>query len=395
MNTHHLSNPPATEFAARRRGMVLVLATAALIMILGFAAFSIDIGYIALTRTQLQGGADAAAMAAVQELPPGLTFGAWLTPGEVAVNARTVAVDIAGRHKAGDRLSAYCDGERDVRFGQVTWDPVAGTWQKVWGVSPYNAVEVTLRRDQAAGGGDGPLPLFFSPVIGHRDAKLSVKAVAAILPANGFYIPPGGGNAGILPFTLDEETWDNLINFNIGEGDLFHYNPETGAVTSGSDGIQEINLYPAGNKDLPPGNRGTVDIGAENNSTSDLERQIVYGLNEFDLNALGFPLNFDNGPLTMQGDTGLSLGFKDALESVKGQSKALPIFRGMPVGNGNNAEYTIVKFVGVRIVEVKLNGNPKRVMIQPAPHVDPAATKDTTGTSVEDATMFTTATLIQ
>ena len=38
-------------------------------------------------------------------------------------------------------------------------------------------------------------------------------------------------------------------------------------------------------------------------------------------------------------------------------------------GPGNNAQYTIVKWVGVRLMEVKLNGNKnsKRVLVQEAP----------------------------
>jgi hypothetical protein len=58
---------------------------------------------------------------------------------------------------------------------------------------------------------------------------------------------------------------------------------------------------------------------------------------------------------------------KDELDSIKGQPRIIPIFRSV-VGPGNNATYTIVAFVGVRIMEVKLTGkmNQKRVVIQPA-----------------------------
>jgi hypothetical protein len=38
--------------------------------------------------------------------------------------------------------------------------------------------------------------------------------------------------------------------------------------------------------------------------------------------------------------------------------------------NGNNATYTIVRFVGIRIMNVKLSGGNKRVIIQPAPYSD-------------------------
>ena len=58
---------------------------------------------------------------------------------------------------------------------------------------------------------------------------------------------------------------------------------------------------------------------------------------------------------------------KEELESIKGKPRIIPIFRSVS-GNGNNAEYTIVKFVGVRVMYVKLTGSmsSKRVIIQPA-----------------------------
>jgi hypothetical protein len=43
------------------------------------------------------------------------------------------------------------------------------------------------------------------------------------------------------------------------------------------------------------------------------------------------------------------------------------------VGNGNNADYTIVGFVGIRIMKVKLTGHPKYVTIQPAVTIDGSA----------------------
>ena len=63
--------------------------------------------------------------------------------------------------------------------------------------------------------------------------------------------------------------------------------------------------------------------------------------------------------------------FKDELLSIKGEPRAIPIFSQVS-GPGNNATYTIVKFVGIRIMNVKLTGDPagKNVMIQPAPMVD-------------------------
>jgi hypothetical protein len=117
-----------------------------------------------------------------------------------------------------------------------------------------------------------------------------------------------------------------------------------------------------------PGNRGTVDIGSSNNSTADIARQIVSGISAADLAYLGGSLRFDEtGVLHLNGDTGISAGVKDELASIVGLPRLIPIFRSV-VGPGNNADYTIVKFVGIRILAVKLTGSmsSKHVTIQPA-----------------------------
>lgn len=361
--------PSARAGRTLRRGTVIVLASSSMVVVFGFAAFSIDVGYITLTKTQLQNATDAAAIGACQELVGGLGHNPPKTSDEAAADARQAAVEVAAANRAGDQQSVYCDGARDVRLGQYVWN--GNGYDKNWGVAPYNLVEVTLRRDQAVGAADGPLPLFFAPVIGHEHATLVEVATSAMIPGTGVRVRAGSNSkAGVLPFALDEPTWDNLKINGIGEQDEFTHN-EDDTVASGADGIQEINLYPNGSVSTLPGNRGTVDLGANNNSTADLERQIREGLNEYDLSHFpGGELNpsYAN-PLVLQGDTGLSAGMKDALAAVKGQKKLIPIFKDMPTGNGNNSRFEIVKFVPVTILDVKLTGNPKYVMIQPTTYV--------------------------
>jgi len=355
----------------KRAGNIVVLSAAAIVMIFGFAAFTIDVGYISLTKAQLQAAADASALSAAIELPPALGLGPTRTSAKAETIARTSAADVAARHRAGDVPSIYVDTQRDVRFGQRLWDEGAGTYVESWGTAPYNLVEVTLRRNQGAGAADGPLPLFFAPVIGHDDASLEVRAAATLGVGVGFKIPPGSQQRiDVLPFALDVPTWENLLN-GIGTDD-YTYNPETGKVTNGPDGILEVNLYPNGSGSLPPGNRGTVDLGDRNNSTNDIARQILHGLNAHDLSFFGGEIRTDQGPLYINGDTGISAGIKDELEAIKGQPRLIPLFTAVS-GPGNNATYTIVKFVGIRVMNVRLTGSAssKHVMVQPAPFVAP------------------------
>ena len=152
--------------------------------------------------------------------------------------------------------------------------------------------------------------------------------------------------------------------------------------SAGGDGWLEVNLYPQGTGS--PGNRGTVDIGSNNNSTADIVRQILYGVSPADLAHYGGTLEFDScGKLYLNGDTGISAGVKDDLADIKGQPRIIPIFSEVN-GPGNNAIYTIVKWMGIRIMDVKLTGpmSQKHVTIQAAPVVGPGMVPSTTtGTS--------------
>lgn len=352
----------------RRRGSVLVLAAVVLVVIFAMTAFAVDLGYLSMTKTQLQSGADSAALAAAMELTPGLGIAPTLNSTQVMSVSNSAATALAGLHRNGDRSSTYVDPSRDIRYGQCTWDSQAGKWINTYGVAPYNLVEVTLRRDQSGSlHGDNRLPLLFGKTMGVNDAGLNEVAAAALLPGVGVKIQANSsGSAGILPITLDVGSWNDLMAGVI-TADNFSYNKSTGAITSGSDGVREVDLYPYGNQTLPPGNRGTVDLGSPNNSTSDIKRQILYGLNAYDLSFFGGTLRTDTGPFQVNGDTGISAGIKAELEAIKGQPRLIPLFSQVS-GPGNNATYTIVKFVPIRIMDVKLTGNPKRVVVQPAPY---------------------------
>ena len=137
-------------------------------------------------------------------------------------------------------------------------------------------------------------------------------------------------------------------------------------MQAGSDDIREINLYPQGVNS--PGNFGTIDIGGNDNSTAVIARQILHGPTRADLAHHGGRLELDdNGELFRNGDSGISAGIKDELRSIIGKPRVIPVYRTV-VHNGNNATFTIVAFVGVRILAVELEGNFKRkhVTIQPA-----------------------------
>ncbi|MCA9072335.1 MAG: hypothetical protein KDA84_25595, partial [Planctomycetaceae bacterium] len=167
-----------------RMGSILLMSTAVLILILGFVVFSIDVGYIALSKGQLQNAVDAAALGAVQELNPNIET------EEVVANATQVARDIAAMHRAGDHANVSIEGNLgDVEFGRRTFDLQTGKYNYEWGpdATPFNAVKVTARRtavldQQGDLAEDNQLPLFFGPILGASGATLQTSAIATFQP---------------------------------------------------------------------------------------------------------------------------------------------------------------------------------------------------------------------
>lgn len=353
-----------------RRGALTILSAVLCIVLLGMVAFAVDIGYVLSSKEELQRTADAAALAAAWEFADRINEG--YTPTDALAYARLEGNSYSTANPVG-QVSPAVDTNPgnapggDMVFGYINdfSDPNA-----VFDTSNsdrFNAVRVKVRRDETL---NGELPLFFARVFGRNSQSVVAQATAALArDINGFEVPSDGSCVDILPIALDFDTWLAWKAGTFGT-DSHSYNKTNGSVSSGGDGKLEVNLYPIGNGS--PGNRGMVDIGSSNNSTSDIARQIIHGISADDLAHHGGKLEFDEcGKLYLNGDTGISAGVKDELASIIGDPRIIPIFESVH-GPGNNAVYTIVAWQGIRIMDVKLTGpmNKKRVTIQMAPVVN-------------------------
>jgi Flp pilus assembly protein TadG len=364
-----------------RRGAALIALLALLIVfLLGMVAFAVDLGYLVNVRHELQNAADSAALAGTSKLlDPSLLRG---TPDETAAiaSAQTEATRFANFNKAGGVSLNVLDNSDNSPTGDIVCgylsDPV--DLSQVFDMTHFpNSVQVRVRRDQLA---NGSLSLYFARALGVYHQDLEATATASCRDRIvGFKIQAAGATTcKLLPFALNIDTWNQVL---AGDGpDLFSRDDSTGAISPGSDGIHECKLYPvsnggSGSGDLPPGNFGTVDIGASNNSTNDIKRQILYGPNAEDLSH--FPggvcqLDPTTQTLMLQGDTGVSAGVKDELAAIIGQPRIIPLYSSVS-GPGNNAQYTIVGFAGITITEVVLTGSlsSKHLTIQPCFVIDP------------------------
>lgn len=321
------------------------------------SAVAVDFGRISVSRSEIKRTADAAAMSGAWELFDSAVSGQ--AGSSAQTNVANSASQFASKNKVASNIPVI-DDQTDVEMGYYDLDTgVLDTSN-----TDYNAVRVNVRQTEQAG---SAISLFFGAVTGRHKQSLEARSTAALFKKiGGFHRPRKSGETlNILPIALDLETWEKVVAKQT-EDNLTWSN---GSVSNGSDGYFECSLYPTGTGS--PGNRGTVDIGGANNSTSDLRRQILHGISPQDMVDLGKPLEFDsNHELELNGDTGISAGIKAELAQIIGEPRIIPIFTTVH-GNGNNATYTIVRFEGIRILGVKLTGpmNKKHVTIQPAPTV--------------------------
>ncbi len=383
MNTSRNRRPRRS--AQRRRGAALVLAVALMFALFGFLAFSIDTGYLAQSKAEMRRSADAAALAGCWELYGQMDKGVHAPASHAAI--RTVAANMAA-------LNPICKQQPQVDASELSQDITIGYLNDLRDSNinndssrPFYAVKVEVKRTADT---NGEIPFFFGRIFGQTGRPMTSEATAVMAKQiSGFSTPTSGGpNINLLPFALDQTTWDGLMaatQSGSGGVDDYAFDPETGEVTAGQDGIFEVNLYPQGTGS--PGNRGTVDIGGANNSTNDIARQILYGISEQDLQDLGKDLVMDPSTetMTLNGDTGISAGVKDELASIIGEKRIIPIFSSVS-GNGNNANYTIVRWCGVRIIDVKLTGkmSGKKLIIQPAAVLASCGMVTTTATHSSD-----------
>jgi len=350
-------------------------------------AMTVDIGWLVLVEGQLQNAADSSSKAsAAQLIDEGILSG---NPSQVddIVEARDFAETFAA-HNTAARVSLLLDrndlNETDggIVVGYIQ-DPLdLNDPLQTDSVSEYNSVQVTASLSQEI---NGPLAMFLGAFSGMDNIDVSAQATATVDDRIiGFEIIDDE-NLQMLPFAIYEDAWEEAFDGaqhdpgstcpHEPDVDNYSYNESTGLVVTGSDGIPEISVYPNSTtvctQPGAPGNFGTVDIGPDNNSTSALIDQILYGVTQADLDIIGGMTLADDDEdgiysKWLNGNTGVSTSIRSSLISIEGKPRLLPLYRTL-VGTGDTATYEIVRFVGVRVVDVQLTGalTDRHLVVQP------------------------------
>jgi hypothetical protein len=299
-----------------------------IIILCGLFALVVDIGRIMWTRGQLQNAADAAALAGAGTLfwnPDLKTMEPFTSPyvDDARIQAQVfVQENVAAQFGPKDpplhlnRPLLDINRQNDVVVGHWKWPSIEPD------ETFPNAVQVTVRAE-------GTLLFGY-----YARTQMSQATATAKIQ-----------HAALLPFTMYEGAW--------GEG--------------------SVRMYPGpwDGTELPPGNFGTLHIGPDGGGTATLRDQIADGVSYEDITSFGRPLAEVD---MISGDTGLSAGMEVAFlggeangreyPGIIGEIRYLPLYN-MVSGNGNNAQFTIVQFVTVRVTAVDLHSPDKYVQVEP------------------------------
>ncbi|MEW6235492.1 MAG: pilus assembly protein TadG-related protein [Candidatus Omnitrophota bacterium] len=384
-----------------QNGSVIVLATICMTLIMMAAAMTIDVGLMAASKSQLQNAADSAALAgAAQLVDEGALAG---TPDQTddVISARNFAQEFAGYNEAAKVALQLDRNDGNLADGGI----VAGYLQNPLdmnslfqseGVSQINSIKVSANLSQDI---NGPLALLMGAFDGPDSVEISTHAIATIDDRIAGFSLGAGETLPMLPFAAYEGTWNASTD---GVSDQDNFRVVDGVVSSGSDGIPEITLYPYKYYVGIPGTRGnvgTIFVSAVIGSTY-VQNQIANGMNQEDLAAIDGLEMTDDGSgdyaKWLPGENWMSSSWHTALRNIKGQARIMPLFRSFssspPIALANPDDVTLeehlaktaagmeeiccaiqyyyetVKFEAVTVIESywPSSDSSKRFIVQPA-----------------------------
>jgi Flp pilus assembly protein TadG len=396
----------------RRRGAVTPLVALMLVPFTGMVAFALDIAWIVQSRSDLQSAADAAALAGAEQLMNG--FVQYNTPSQTGLatilstaetSAKTYAKNFASYNTAGG-VSSLTLKDADIEFG-FTDASKNYTAAPTYAGFP-NTIKVTMRLDSSA---NGALKLFFAPIFGMTSTNVRATAAATIYTANVNDFTSSGGNAPVLPMTLDMNAWNTFIS---------NGKSSDGTTHTDSNGAPQLEVYPS--PGLASGNFGMLSLDDSSNSASAISGWIGSGVGASDLSTLhsNHLLPAPGVTATVNTEWKGAPGFKasDLNDLTVGTSFLMPLFEpvvstsgasyqatadstgpaaGKSAGHGSNTYYDIVGFVAVQISQVDKSSD---AYVQPAAMISPTFVYDLStvapaGTTSSLTTTFTTPKLTQ
>ncbi len=190
-----------------QRGAVIIFVTICIVVLLGIAALAVDLGYMYVTRNELQNISDSASLAATryighvyENLPPAEQGTHDFTP-EIG-NIKDAAMQMGLANVAATTPITLNDYDIQIgrwHFETKTFEPITGTL-----VRP-TAVQVVARRDDSSV--EGHVHTFFANIFGRSFSNVNSIAVASLSSQR--TVEPGN----LIPVGISDAWYKNKEEF--------------------------------------------------------------------------------------------------------------------------------------------------------------------------------------
>jgi Flp pilus assembly protein TadG len=362
-----------------RRGAIAVLVAVLLIPLLAMMAFSVDIGYILVVKSDLQNAADSAALAGAEQLQnlyvlytlPGQTQQSQImtkaTTNTGASDCPTFVAEQFAHYNIAGRVAINVP-DSDVVMG---YTDVNGNYSATLNGHFPNTIDVTTRRQGDPGSPtNGSLQLFFAPVLGMTTRDLQATARATIYAGDiSSFKVISGIDSHVLPVGLDVNVWQQFYQTGVSSD---------GQIYAGPNGAPQLQVYP--NPGTAPGNFGLLDVGPPANNAPAFRRWIDDGQTPNDISYLLtnnlLPVS-TTSPSQWKAGPGLKSTLLSDFQLEIGKPNLIPLFQPVSTspyqaasGSGSNTYYSIVGFVGVEISAATGSGTSMNISIQPMAVID-------------------------
>jgi Flp pilus assembly protein TadG len=234
-------------------GALAVWAALLLVVLAGMVALVVDIGRLAVAKSEMQKAADAGALAGARAICTGPPFPNW-------TSAQTLARATAMQNQVAGSLVTASQCQVQVGYWDYSWQAATAPANlKSTGIVPtaqdVPAVKVTISKGTSQV--DAPLLMLFGPILGFTARAVSAQAVACSisLPAN--QISPGLAFPLAIPISFVDQLCDQSPppSFRIGSS---YHDPTGGQWTSF---LTNANNVPTIQSLIDNGNPGPLKVG--------------------------------------------------------------------------------------------------------------------------------------
>jgi hypothetical protein len=358
--------------SADRRGVIAPLVAVALVVIMAGVALVLDRLWLAMAREELRGAAQSAALAAAAKLVDDGLLRSGAPVGNRPGAARLAASRVAPRNLvAGRPVQLDAAVGADVRIGVLATNAATGALTFLESDHNANTAMVLAQNTRYR---RNPIALLAGGLTGQLFGDVVALAGATVDNHVIGLRPLPGANAPALPLGIlyndptgkRTDTWAMQIDQRKGP-DLFRYDPLTGLISSGPDGIPEILLTSADLGQGPDSTNVTLIELQHAGGVSSIPSQIAQGWAQSDLEEFGGELSPGVGPSqftakgTVTGDSAAALG------QVLGECRVCLLYDGFSVGSSSGwGTLQCRGFVAGRIMQIRRGtGEVRQIVFQP------------------------------